>query len=66
MDVSRPRKAAEMSHIKCEECGSREHYVGYGLAFGGCGSYTVCECGELLEYRHDPEDAALDSQKETT
>ena len=53
-----------MSHIKCKKCGSREHYTGYGLAYGGCGAYTVCECGELLEFQQDSEDAAETEQSE--
>ena len=39
-----------MSHITCSKCGSREHYSGYGFAAGGLGGYTICECGEILEY----------------
>lgn len=42
-----------MSHIKCPTCGSREHFTGYGVAFGGIGGYIVCECGELLEFSPD-------------
>ena len=43
-----------MSHITCPSCGSNDHLVGYGLAFGPMGGYTVCEgCGELLEFAPD-------------
>jgi hypothetical protein len=43
-----------MSHLTCPKCGSNEHYQGYGLAAGPLGSYTVCECGEILENKSDP------------
>lgn len=46
---------ADMSHIVCPECGSSEHYTGYGFAAGGLGSYTICECGYVLEYKREPE-----------
>lgn len=42
-----------MSHITCPKCGSNEHYCGYGLACGGLAGYTICECGEVLEYLPD-------------
>ena len=42
-----------MSHIKCPECGSNEHYSGYGFAAGGLGGYTICECGKTLEFKSD-------------
>ena len=44
-----------MSHITCHKCGSNEHMTGYGLAYGPIGSYTACECGELLEFMADLE-----------
>ena len=34
-------------------CRSNEHYQVYGLAAGGIGSYTICECGEILEFEPD-------------
>ena len=46
-----------MSHIKCPECGSLDHYVGYGLALGGIGSYTLClGCDAILESSQDDDD----------
>ena len=45
-----------MSHITCSKCGSNEHYMMYGLAAGGIGGYTICECGEILESSQDDED----------
>ena len=44
-----------MSHIICPACGSSEHTTGYGLAAGGMSSYTICECGEILERDPDRE-----------
>ena len=44
-----------MSHIICPKCGSQEHYSGYGFAAGGLGGYTICECGEILEFHQDQE-----------
>lgn len=53
-----------MSHITCPKCHSQEHMTGYGLACGPVGSYTVCECGLMLEFSPDlqgvPEDRALE------
>lgn len=49
----RVRCGGEMSHIACPSCGSNEHMQGYGLAAGPMGSYTLCECGELLEFVPD-------------
>ena len=43
-----------MSHIKCPKCGSCKHFTGYGFACGGLGGYTICECGEILEFKSDP------------
>ncbi len=45
-----------MSHICRVKCHSSEHYQMYGLAAGGIGSYTLCECGEILEASQDDED----------
>ena len=39
----------------CHKCGGNTHYQMYGLAAGGIGGYTVCECGEMLEVKPDPE-----------
>ena len=50
-----------MSHIKCIECGSNEHFSGYGFAAGGLGAYTICECGFVLEFKADPENEANES-----
>ena len=45
-----------MSHITCDNCGSTEHCLGYGLAAGGIGTYTSClNCGKILESQPDPE-----------
>lgn len=51
-----------MTHITCYECGGNEHITGYGLTCGPMGSYTICDCGALLEFCPDldgvPDDAA--------
>ena len=44
-----------MTHIICPKCGGNEHYSGYGFAVGGLGGYTICECGEVLEFVPDLE-----------
>lgn len=44
-----------MSHVTCPECGSNEHYYGYGFAAGGLGGYLMCECGYVFE-RHPDQD----------
>ena len=57
-----------MSHITCHKCGGNEHYMGYGLAAGPMGSYTFCECGELLEFSPDlegvPQERAAEIQRD--
>lgn len=56
-------------HITCHECGSNEHMSGYGLAAGPMGMYTICDCGELLEFTPDlegiPDDHAERLKKQT-
>jgi hypothetical protein len=42
-----------MSHLPCPKCGSNEHTTGYGLACGPMGTYTICECGLMLEFVPD-------------
>jgi len=49
-----------MSHITCSKCGGNEHYQMYGLAAGGIGGYTVCECGHMLEAFPDPEGGKIE------
>lgn len=39
-----------MSHVWCIACRGNDHICGFGLAAGGYGAYTICECGELLEH----------------
>lgn len=51
-----------MSHLTCPECGSTEHYLGYGLATGGCGAYYICKCGYVLE-RHPDLDAEAEKDQ---
>ena len=53
-----------MSHICCIACHSNEHYQGYGLAAGGIGAYTICECGEILEFKPDEQYADHDEQEQ--
>lgn len=42
-----------MSHVTCYKCGGNEHTAGFGFAAGPLGSYTICECGALLEFVPD-------------
>jgi len=53
-----------MSHLCCVKCKSNKHYHGYGLAAGGIGAYTICECGEVLEFEQDCSD--VDHDEHTT
>lgn len=39
----------------CPHCQSDDLYTGYGLAYGGIGSYVVClACDKLLAKHQDP------------
>ncbi len=55
-----------MSHLTCAKCGGNEHYQGYGLAAGPLGSYTICECGALLEFRPDTDGLSDEEAKRVT
>ena len=35
-----------MSHVWCIDCRGNDHICGFGLAAGGFGAYTICECGK--------------------
>lgn len=39
----------------CPKCGSTDNYDGYGFAAGGLSSYTICECGNILQRIADTE-----------
>jgi hypothetical protein len=55
-----------MSHIKCHKCGSTEHFTSFGLGspLGGMGLYSICECGQLLEFRPDQDDLSEEEIEE--
>lgn len=49
-----------MSHLKCNHCGSTEHFGGYGIGFGFYGAYVHCECGKMIWRQTDCDDLPED------